>query len=233
MSTQPPSHILIGTDEDKDKVIAKLKANLEEEEKNAKKAMDEKEHMEAKLKALEETTPGPVVKAMSAGMDEDHKEEAKKALLKAADDEDNPFKKASLVKAAEDIFDKGNGTNTNSAKVAQDEEEEKTATMKALTARAAEPTIKKMLSARQVMGADPDDLAIEKKRLSALTLTQLDSEYKSQEIFITQALQASVIVETPEHALTAGMEKEMPFNGAGALTGKTIDLDAVIAEATA
>jgi len=189
MSAQPPSHILIGTDEDKDKVIAKLKANLEEEEKKAKKAQDEKKDLEAKIATtVEHPEPGPVVKAIAA-MDEDHKEEAKKALLKAANDEDDPIKKASLKKAAEDIFDKGNGVNTNTAKSAQDEEEKKqdAATMKALTARAAEPTINKMLSAREIMGAKPEELEIEKKRLSALTLPQLDSEYKSQEIYITSS----------------------------------------------
>ena len=117
--------VLIANDEEKDKEIAKLKAQHEEDEKKAKAMDEDHEKMEAKLKAQVKeipATPGPVVKAIIGGMDEDDMEKAKKAIKTAMDEEHDEAKKSAMeedLKAMEQVFDTGNGVNTNAMRHAQ------------------------------------------------------------------------------------------------------------------
>jgi len=124
VNNMAPKYVLIaGTEKDKEVV-----ANLEKENDELKsklKANDE-QHEKEKLEAADSyQEPGPVVKAIIAAMDEDHKEDAKARIAKliAIAQEEDEEKKAKLIKAQKDIFETGNGTNTN-AKSAMDEEKE-------------------------------------------------------------------------------------------------------------
>jgi len=227
--------VLIANDEDKDKQIAKLEAACEDYEK-AKKAMDEDHEKEvAKLKAdLDDriAEPGPVVKAIMAGMDDDKKEEAKKAAMdeieKTAMDDEH---KKEAKKAMEEIFDTGNGTNTNAMHNDHEKEEAK-AVIASLSAKVSEPIINKILTAKTQAGATEDEIATEQKKLSAMTLPQIEKEFESNKIFINQQLTASQVNEGVE-SLTAAEEKGFDFNGInGPLTGKATDIDAIIDEAT-
>jgi len=229
----PPKYVLIaGTDKDKEMV-----ADLEKEkdELTSKlKAMDEEHKKEmAKLKGTDSfQNPGPVVKAIVAGMDEDHKEEAKKAAMdeieKTADmDEDE---KTKAKKALEEIFDTGNGVNTNANHL--EEEKETAAVIATLSAKVSEPLIKKILTAKTKAGATEDEINADLKRLAAMTLPQIEKEFESNKIFINQSLSAETIVDS-EAALVAANEKGFDFNGVnGPLTGKATDIDAIISEAT-
>ncbi len=207
----PPKQILIAsTDEEKDKQIANLKAELDEEKTTAKKANEEYEKMEASLKAI---------------TDEDKMESAKKAIKAALDEEEDETKKAKIasVMKAMSVFETGNGVNTNANET--EKEKEQTAVIASLTAKAALPIITKMLTARKIAGADEKALDEERTRLSALTYPALEAEFKTQEIFINSSLSARHI-EDNQTELTAALEKEFEFNGeTGSLVGKTFDLD--------
>ena len=228
--------VIVANDEDLKNENAKLKAMHEEDEKKAKTAMDDHEKEVAKLKAnLDDriAEPGPVVKAIIATMDEDKMEEAKKAIRHAIDEEDNETKKAEMekeLKALEEIFETGNGVNTNAQDM--EKEKEKDAVIASLTAKVSQPIIKKILTAKQISGATEEDLKTEQKRLTALTFPKLQEEYESQEIFINQALKASVEFDETK-ALVASVENAFEFNGAQgmALVGKSINLDEAIEEA--
>jgi len=225
--------VIIANDEEKDKQIAKLEAACDDYKK-AKKAMENDHEKEvAKLKADHEVfqEPGPVVKAIIAGMDEDHKEEAKARVQKAMDEEKDEHAKASIKKAMEEIFETGNGTNKNAMDNDHEKEEVK-AVIASLSAKVSEPIIKKILTAKTKAGATEDDINSELKRLAAMTLPQIEKEYKSNEIFINQQLTAKQVEDGVE-SLTAAEEKEFDFNGVhGALTGKSVDIDAIVEEAT-
>lgn len=223
-------------DEDKDKEIAKLKAACEDYEKKGKAMEEDHDKTKAKLKAMQvevPATPGPVVKAIVAGMDEDKKEEAKKAAMdeieKSAMDEEH---KKEAKKAMEEIFDTGNGTNTNAQY--SDHEKEKDAVIASLTAKAAEPLITNILSAKKFYGASEEDLKAEKTALIALNFPALEKEYKTQKVYIDKAMTASIITKEGE-SLTATFEKNLDFNGAGgmALTGKAVNIDEALEEAAA
>jgi len=238
MGTVKPSTILIATDDDKDKEIARLKAQNEEDEKKMKAINDEKEKMEARLNSQEKeipATPGPVVKAIIATMDEDKIEEAKKAIRHAIDEEDDESKKAEMekeLKALEEIFDTGNGVNTNAQET--EKEKEKDAVIASLTAKVSEPIIKQILTAKQISGATEEETKTEQTRLTALTFPKLEEEYKSQKIFINQALKASEQFDETK-ALAASVENAFEFNGTQgmALVGKSINIDEAIEEAAA
>ena len=231
--------ILIANDEEKDKEIAKLKAQNEEYEKKAKAMDEEHEKMEAKLNAQVKeipATPGPVVKAIISAMDEDDMEKAKKAIKAAMDEEHDEAKKAAMeedLKAMEQVFNTGNGVNTNAMRHGQedDEEKEKTAVIAALTAKVAKPIINEILTAKTNAGATEDQIKEETKRLTAMTLPQVEAEYKTQEIFIKQALAATAIEEDTE-ALSASFEKTFEFNGVNGLTAKVIDVDEILEQIT-
>jgi len=232
---EKPSYVLIaGTEEDK-KEVAKLQANLEEEKQNAKKANDEKDELEAKLKAaleVKETTPGPVVKAIIAAMDDDHKEDAKARIAKLIAQEEDEEKKAALKKANEDIFDTGNGVNTN-ANDETEKEKEQTAVIATLTADASKPLIAKILIAKKYNGADEKALKATEEKLTKLNYTALKATFENEEIYIKKALAAAIIpnevTQSSEiQALVAQYEGTIPFNGIGdgfALTGKAVNID--------
>ena len=231
--------ILIANDEEKDKEIAKLKAQNEEYEKKAKAMDEEHEKMEAKLNAQVKeipATPGPVVKAIIAGMDEDEMEKAKKAIKAAMDEEHDESKRAAMeedLKAMQEIFETGNGVNTNAMRHGQEEDDKKeqTAVIAALTAKVAKPIINEILTAKTNAGATEDQIKADTKRLTAMTLPQVEAEYKSQEIFIKQALSATAIEEDAE-ALSASFEKTFEFNGVNGLTAKVIDVDEILEQIT-
>ena len=235
----PPLVLVAQTDEEKDKEIAKLKAQNEEYEKKAKAMDEEHEKMEAKLNAQVKeipATPGPVVKAIISAMDEDDMEKAKKAIKAAMDEEHDEAKKAAMeedLKAMEQVFNTGNGVNTNAMRHGQedDEEKEKTAVIAALTAKVAKPIINEILTAKTNAGATEDQIKEETKRLTAMTLPQVEAEYKTQEIFIKQALAATAIEEDAE-ALSARFEKTFEFNGVNGLTAKAVDVDELLENAT-
>jgi len=230
-----PPVVLVAQDEDKDKEIAKLKAQHEEDEKKAKADHEEMEKMKARiatdLPPEKPATPGPVVKAIFAQMDEEERKQARIEAETAVAQEDDPEKKAAMQKAMEEIFDTGNGVNTNARKSNLEDEEEKTATLKALTAKVARPIINEILTAKTKAGATEEEIAAETKRLTAMTLPQIEQEYKNQEIFIKQSLVASDTVESSE-ALTARYEKSFEFNGVTPLTANAIDIDAALEAAT-
>jgi len=232
----PPIVLVAQTEEEKDKEMAKLKAQHEEDEKKAKAMDEEHEKMEAKLKAQVKeipATPGPVVKAILAGMDEEDMEKAKKAIKHAMDEEHDENKRAVMeedLKALEQVFDTGNGVNTNAQENNEKEEEQK-AVIAALTAKVARPIINEILTAKTNAGATENQIKEETKRLTAMTLPQVEAEYKSQEVFIKQALVATAIEEDAE-ALTAGFEKEFEFNGVNGLTAKVIDVDEILEQIT-
>jgi len=91
----PPVFLVAQTEEEKDKMIANLKAQHEDDEKKAKAMDEEHEKMESRLKAQKEeipAIPGPVVKAIIATMDEDEMEKAKTAIKAAIAQEDDEEK---------------------------------------------------------------------------------------------------------------------------------------------
>lgn len=231
-----PPTILIANDEEKDKEIAKLKAQHEDDEKKMTAMDEEHEKMEAKLNAQVKeipATPGPIVKAIIAQMNEDDMEKAKKDIKAAMDEEHDEAKHAAMeedLKALEEVFETGNGVNTN-AQENNEKEKEKTAVIAALTAKVARPIINEILTAKTNAGATEDQIKEETKRLTALTLPQVEAEYKSQEVFIKQALAATATEENAE-ALSASFEKEFEFNGVNGLSAKVTDIDAILAEAT-
>lgn len=202
--------LIATTDEDKDTQIAKLKATLEEEQKARKAVEEEKEKVDARLKATE---------------DEDKNEQAKKAIKAAIEDEEDETKKASMMKAMA-VFDTGNGVNTNAVDNTTEEEKEQTAVIATLTAKAAKPIIDKILTAKSILGAGEKDLADEKTRLEEMSLTAIEKEFKSNEIFINQTLQANQESQN-DTALVASVENSFEFNGItnGPLVGKTVSLD--------
>jgi len=225
VNNMAPPTVLVATSEDDKNEIAKLKANLEEKEQEAKKANHEKEDLEAKLKAADSfQEPGPVVKAIVAGMDEDHKEDAKARIAKLIAQEEDEEKKAKLVKAQKEIFDTGNGTNTNARYGEHDEhEKEQTAVIATLTAKYIQPLIAKILQAKAIAGASSASLEAEAKVLSAMKLPEFEALYANQEIFINQAIESQDAVE--QTALSAKtIESTFEFNGAG-LIGKTVNID--------
>jgi len=231
----PPKILIAQNDEEKDKEIAKLKAQVEEDEKKMDAQEDEKKELESKLKGQKEeipATPGPVVKAIIAQMDEEDMEKAKKAIRHAQDEEPDENKKARFdeeLKALEEIFDTGNGVNTNATRNAQEEDEKKeqTAVIAALTAKVTKPIINEILTAKVKAGATEEQITEETKRLTGMTLPQVEAEYKSQEVFIKQALTADAIAQDGE-ALQAGFEKEFEFNGVNGLTAKSLDVDEIL-----
>ncbi len=229
-----PPTVLIANDEEKDKEIAKLKAQHEDDEKKITAMDEEHEKMEAKLKAQVKeipATPGPVVKAIIAQMNEDDMEKAKKAIRAAMDEEHDEAKRAEMeedLKALEEVFETGNGVNTNAQET--EEEKEKTAVIAALTAKVAKPIINEILTAKTNAGATEDQIKEETKRLTKMTLPQVEAEYKTQEIFIKQALAAAI--EQDSEALSASFEKEFEFNGVNGLTAKVTDIDEILEQVT-
>ena len=181
-----PPTVLIATDEEKDKEIAKLKAQHEKDEKKAK------------------------------AMDEEH-DESKKAEMEKD------------LKALEEVFETGNGVNTNAQET--EEEKEKTAVIAALTAKVARPIINEILTAKTNAGATEDQIKEETKRLTAMTLPEVEVEYKANEVFIKQALAATAIEQDSE-ALSASFEKEFEFNGVNGLTAKVTDIDEILEQVT-
>ena len=232
----PPVVLVAQTDEEKDKEMAKLKAQHDEDKKKAKAMDEEHDKMEAKLKAQVKeipATPGPVVKAILAGMDEEDMEKAKKAIKAAMDEEHDENKRAAMeedLKAMEQVFETGNGVNTN-AQENNEKEKEQTAVIAALTAKVARPIINEILTAKTNAGATENQIKEETKRLTAMTLPQVEAEYKSQEVFIKQALAATTI-ENDAEELTASFEKEFEFNGVNGLTAKVIDVDEILEQVT-
>ena len=235
----PPIVLVAQTEEDKDKEIAKLKAQHEDDEKKITAMDEEHEKMEAKLRAQVKeipATPGPVVKAIISAMDEDDMEKAKKAIRATMDEEHDEAKKAEMeedLKAMEQVFDTGNGVNTNAMRHGQedDEEKEKTAVIAALTAKVAKPIINEILTAKTNAGATEKQIKEETNRLTAMTLPEIEAEYKVNEVFIKQALTATAIEEDAE-ALSASFEKEFEFNGVNGLTAKVTDIDAILEQVT-
>jgi hypothetical protein len=217
----PPTILVATTDEEKDAKIAKLQTACDDYEK-AKVAMDEdKKDLEAKLKAADSyQEPGPEVHAKLIA-----------SLKKAMDDEKETDAKARIaraIKAVEEVFDTGNGVNTNAMTDeddlhAQEEKKEETAVIASLTAKYVKPLIAKILQAKQIAGATSEQLAAEQKVLSAMKLPAFEAHYASQEIFIEQALKAQAVEHT--ESLFAKIESDFEFNGS-ALVGKTIDIDA-------
>jgi len=234
-----PPTILIANDEEKDKEIAKLKAQHEDDEKKMTAMDEEHEKMEAKLNAQVKeipATPGPVVKAIIAQMNEDDMEKAKKAIKAAMDEEHDEAKHAEMekdLKALEEVFETGNGVNTNAIRHAQEEDDKKeqTAVIAALTAKVARPIINEILTAKTNAGATEDQIKEETKRLIAMTLPEVEAEYKVNEVFIKQALTAEAIEQDSE-ALSASFEKEFEFNGVNGLTAKVTDIDAILEQVT-
>ena len=215
-----PKYVLIaGTDKDKE-VVANLEKENEELKSKLKATEDEKEKLEAADSYQE---PGPVVKAIVAAMDEEHEKEAKASIAKLIANEDDPEKKAKLVKAMEDVFETGNGTNTN-AKEDDPEKEEQTAVIATLTAKYIQPLIAKILQAKALAGASSASLEAEQKVLSAMKLPEFEALYASQEVFINQALAAQSI-DGVEALSAKTIESTFVFNGAS-LIGKTVDVDA-------
>ncbi len=215
-----PPTILVAQEDDKEKV-AKLEAACDDL-KSKMKAMDE-DHKEevAKLKAADSfQEPGPkvtaaIIASLKKAMDEE-KEETAKAKI------------ATAIKAMEDVYETGNGVNTNANDKddlhAMDEEhKEQSAVIATLTAKYVKPLIAKILQAKQIAGATSEQLAADQKALSAMKLPEFEALYASQEVFINQALKANADEHT--EALFAKIESDFDFNGS-ALTGKAIDVDA-------
>lgn len=215
----PPTVLIAQNDEEK---TAKLQAECDDL-KSKLKAMDEDHKDEvAKLKAADSyQEPGPEVHAkliasLKKAMDDMDEKEAKGKMAKA-------------IKAMEEVFDTGNGVNTNAMSDEDDlhamdeEKKEQSAVIATLTAKYVKPLIAKILQAKQIAGATSEQLAADQKALSAMKLPEFEALYASQEVFINQALKAQAVEHT--ESLFAKVESEFEFNGS-ALTGKTIDIDA-------
>ena len=101
----------------------------------------------------------------------------------------------------------------------------------ALTAKVAKPIINEILTAKTNAGATEDQIKKDTKRLTTMTLPQVEAEYKSQEIFIKQALAATAIEEDAE-ALSASFEKTFEFNGVNGLPAKVINVDEILEQIT-
>jgi len=227
----PPKYVLVaGTEKDKEE-LEKLQAALDEKEIEAKKAMDEHKDELAKLKSAADSfqEPGPVVKAIIAGLPDEDKKLAKARAIKAIDEEKDEEVKAKLQKAMEDIFETGNGSNTNAN---TEKEKEQTAVIAVLTAKAATPIITKILTAKTLAGASEAEITADKSRLESLSLVAIEEEYTANKVFIDQKLTASQVNNGAEQ-LIAAEERGFEFNGvSGPLTGKSIDIDNILGDLT-
>jgi len=145
--------------------------------------------------------------------------------------------RAALKKANEEIFDTGNGVNTN-ANHETEKEKEQSAVIASLTADAAKPLIAKILIAKKYNGADEKALKAIEEKLSKLDYTALKATFDNEEIYINKALSAGTIPNevtqsTEIQALVAQWEETIPFNGVVngvALTGKSVNIDEALEE---
>jgi len=239
MVTKAPKYVLTAMDEheDKDKQIAKLNAMVEEREKVAKKAMEDKEHMEA----MDETHK-EVAKAIKAAYEHDGREiPVVKAKLQAMHDEEKDEVKKAIYKAALDVFDEGNGTQVkNQTQVGDTLNEPETKVVEAAVAKAIrpfqlkemKPVIAKILKANKIGGATTEQLTSLQKSLVAKTYDELATYEKENSILIASLLQRETST-FEESALVAKLEDSLPFNGESSvpLVGNSISIDQILEEA--
>lgn len=238
MATKAPKYVLTALDEtdDKDKQIAQLKAMNDEKEKVAKKAMDDKEHMEA----MDETHK-EVAKAIKAAYEHDGREiPVVKAKLQAMHDDEKDEVKKAIYKAALDVFDEGNGEQVNNkTQVGETLTEPQTKVVEAAVAKAtkplqdqlSKPIIAQILKANQIGGATTDQLKELTKSLTGKTYEEIVSYEKENHVLIASMLQKGQI-ENGLQSLTASVEESMPFNGVTdfALVGNSISIDDTLEE---
>lgn len=146
--------------------------------------------------------------------------EAQVASMKKANDEMEKDYKAKIA-----VFEqqKGNVQNEPATKV-QD------AKIAKLEKIASAPLIEKMLTAKEISGADDAELKEETARLTAMTFDEVQKEYDGNSKLIARILATKV----DETALIAkNEEKQFEFNGGNKgqqLTGKTVSLDQILNE---
>ncbi len=241
MQSKAPKYVLTALDEtdDKDKQIARLQAMNDEKEKVAKKAMDEKE----KLEAQSEDETKTAVKAIIAAYENDGREiPVVKAKLQAMYDDEKDESKKAVIKAAMDVFDEGNGEQVdNKTQVGETQNEPATKVIEAAVAKAIlpfqqkeiKPIIAKILKANQIGGASPDQLKELTKSLVAKTYDEVMEHYENNKVLIASTLQKEQI-ESGTQALIASVEDNIPFNGENvfALTGNNISIDDTLENVT-
>lgn len=241
MASKAPTYVLtaMDNDEDKDTQIANLKAMIDEREKVAKKAMDEKEHM----KAMHEDETKTAIKAIIAVYEHDGREiPVVKAKLQAMYDDEHDEAKKAIYKAALDVFDEGNGEQVNNkTQVGDTQIEPSTKVVEAAVAKAikpfqddkVKPIIAKILKANQIGGATTKQLKELATSLTAKSYNEIVTYEKENHILIASMLQKE-IVEFGEQALIAKLEDQIPFNGETivALTGNQISIDETLADVT-
>lgn len=237
--SKAPKYVLTAMDEtdDKDKQIANLKAMVDEREKVAKKAMEDKDHLEA----MHEDETKTAVKAIIAAYENDGREiPVVKAKLQAMHDDEKDEAKKAIIKAALDVFDEGNGEQVNNkTQVGDTLHEPETKVVEAAVAKAIKPfqdnelkpIIAKILKANQIGGATADQLKELTKSLTAKTYDEIITYEKENSVLIASMLQKANI-EFGQKALIANAESQMPFNGVTdfALTGSSISIDEALEE---
>ena len=236
MVSQAPKYVLLGMDdaEDKDKQIANLKAMVDEREKVAKKAIDDNE------KDVKEAAKAIIASAIA-------NEEAiptVKAKLQAIHDEEKDEAKKAIYKAALDVFDEGNGVQIkNQTQVGETQEEPATKVVEAAIAKAVrplqekemKPIIAQVLKANQISGATADDLQALEKSLLAKSYEEFQTYVTENKTLIAGVLKQEQS-QINDSALIAKSEEAFPFNGqdiSGALVGNAISIDSALDGASA
>ena len=190
-------------------------------------------------------------KAIIAGMSDE--DSAMSKGMKGMDD-DMKQKIAKVMKAMEKTFDQDKsmdaaaeiaGILTEPSTKVTEESKAKTAqliaTITTLENKAKLPIINKILTAKTLTGASEDIIKADNVRLTAMSLSDIESEYAVSNVFIEKALSAKTApaqintdTSAAQAALNASVQQEhtFDFNGVsnqmGALTGKEIDIDSIM-----
>lgn len=239
MVKSAPKYVLTAMDEheDKDKQIARLQAMNDEREKVAKKAMEDKDHMEA----MHEDETKTAIKAIIAAYEHDGREiPVVTAKLQAMYDEEKDEAKKAIIKAAMEVFDEGNGDQVeNETQYGKTQTEPSTKVVEAAVAKAIrpfqlkemKPVIAKILKANQIGGATSDQLTTLQKSLIAKSYDELVTYENENKILIASMLQRESS-SFDESALVAKMEDNIPFNGESImpLVGNSISIDQILNE---
>ena len=223
-----------------------------EEEKNMKAMEEELKDAKAKIAGLEKANSDnisvpadnprqlhSIFKAIIAGMEDDKSEMAKG--MKGMEDEEKEVV-ARVMKAMENVFDQGNGTNRQVAKIlgepatkVTEAQAQTAATIASLESKYKAPIINKILTAKTLSGSTEAEIKDETSRLTNLSLIALESEYNASKVFIEKALSADTSVPTSptqeQSTLVGSQESTFDFNGvqsSNALVGNTVSLDKIL-----
>lgn len=240
MKSNAPTYVLTAMDDDadKDKQIARLQAMNDEKEQVAKKANEDKE----KLEAMHEEDVKTAIKAVIAAEEHDGRTiPVVVAKLKAQYDEEKDEAKKAIIKAALDVYEEGNGEQVNNkTQVGNQDEPKQKVEIAKLVAKAIkpyedklkQPIVSQILKANAAAGASQEQIESLQKSLTAKTYPEIEKYYKENEVLIASNLQRESSSQYNE-SLTASFENNFPFNGETpqALVGNMISIDKTLENA--